>query len=99
MALTHWAFIYTADGSDPEGTVTTIDNGVCRTVLLGVPNVDVALRRVGSLVDDGAQLIELCGGFGPVGTAKIIDAIGGRVPVGSVGYGPESVDGVYAIFS
>jgi hypothetical protein len=99
MALTHWAFIYTADGSDTEGTVTNVDTDGCRTVLVGVPDVAAGVKVAAGLVDDGAQLIELCGGFGPVGTAAVLDAIGSRVPVGAVGYGPESVDGVHAIFS
>ena len=51
------------------------------------------------MVEAGVQLIELCGGFGPVWTGKIIEAIGGRVPVGSGGYGPEAIDQVHAIFS
>jgi Family of unknown function (DUF6506) len=42
---------------------------------------------------------ELCGGFGPIGTAAVLSAVGGAIPVGSVGYGPESVDGVYRLFA
>jgi hypothetical protein len=99
MSLSSWAFIYTADGSEPEGTITTVDNGACKTVLVGVPDVAAGVRVAPGLVDDGAQLLELCGGFGPVGTAAVLEAIGNRIPVGSVGYGPESVDGVHAIFS
>ena len=75
------------------------DNGTCKTVLIGVPTVADGVLLVESLVDEGVQLIELCGGFGPVGTAQVIAAMHGRVPVGSVGYGPESVDGVQALFS
>lgn len=99
MALTHWAFLYTATGADPAGEVTVADSGACRTVLVGVPDVPAGVALAAGLVDDGAQLLELCGGFGPVGTAAVIEAIGARVPVGAVGYGPESVDGVHAIFS
>ncbi len=99
MALTHWAFLYTDDGASESGDVTVVDNGMCRSVFVGVPNVDAGVAITASLVDDGAQLIELCGGFGPVGTAKVLEAIQHRVPVGSVGYGPESVDGVHALFS
>lgn len=99
MALTHWGFIYTAAGSSPEGTITTADTGRCRTVLVGIPSpehvVDVAKRLVG----EGVQLIELCGGFGPLWTARVIEAIDGVVPVGAVGYGPEAVDHVHRIFA
>ena len=51
------------------------------------------------MVKDGIQLIELCGGFGPVWTGKIIEAIGNKIPVGSVGYGPESIDLMHKLFS
>jgi hypothetical protein len=66
---------------------------------VGVPEVDDGVRLAKGLVDDGAELIELCGGFGPVGTARILEAIDHRIPVGAVGYGPESVDGVHDLFS
>lgn len=98
MALTHWAFFYTAPGAPSEGTVTVVATPSCKTVLVGVPKVEDALPIAKRLVDEGAQLVELCGGFGPLGTAKLLEAVERRVPVGSVGYGPESVDGVHAIF-
>jgi hypothetical protein len=98
MPLRHWAFLYTAPGAPAEGTTTVVETPLCRTVLIGVPDVDAGVRRVPELVAAGAQLIEVCGGFGPIGTAKVLAAAGG-IPVGSVGYGPESVDGVHAIFA
>ena len=42
------------------------------------------------LIAEGAQMIELCGGFGPLWIAKITDATRGEVPIGSVAYGPEA---------
>jgi hypothetical protein len=52
-------------------------------------------------VDEGIQAIELCGGFGNVGTAKIVEAVGGKVPVGVVrfdvhpGLGGKSGDAIF----
>jgi hypothetical protein len=51
------------------------------------------------MVSEGVQLIELCGGFSPVWAGKIIEAIEYQVPVGVVAYGPESIDGMHALFS
>ncbi|WP_028938170.1 DUF6506 family protein [Pseudonocardia spinosispora] len=99
MALTHWGFIYTAAGAPAEGRVTVEDTGECRTVLVGVAKTEQAIPVAKQLVADGVQLIELCGGFGPIWTARILEAIDNAVPIGSVAYGPESVDGVHAIFS
>ena len=98
MALKNWVFIYTAPGLDPAGRTTVVETPECRTLLVGVPDVDAGVR-VAATLDETVQLVELCGGFGPKGTARILEALNGRVPVGSVAYGPESVDGVHAIFS
>ncbi|WP_436776418.1 DUF6506 family protein [Yinghuangia sp. YIM S09857] len=99
MALTHWAFIYTAPGLSSDGHRTVVDEGGARTVLVGVPAPSDGPAVARELVAEGVQLIELCGGFGPVWTAKIIEAVDGGVPVGAVGYGPEAVDQVHAIFA
>ncbi|MFF9896526.1 DUF6506 family protein [Streptomyces longispororuber] len=99
MALTHWGFIYTADGSPAGGQVDVVDTGACRTVLVGVEKPEEGIEAARRLVGEGVQLIELCGGFGPVWAGRVIEAIDGAVPVGTVGYGPEAVDQVHAIFS
>ncbi|MGW5645657.1 DUF6506 family protein [Saccharopolyspora sp. NPDC003752] len=99
MALTHWGFIYTAAGSTSGGDFNVVDTGECRTVLVGVGKPEEGIEVARRLVEEGAQLIELCGGFGPVWAGRIIEAIDGAVPVGTVGYGPEAVDQVHAIFS
>lgn len=99
MALTHWGFIYHAPGSPADGEFTVHDTGECRTVLVGVATSEQGAAVARKLVADGVQLIELCGGFGPLGTARVLEAIDGAVPVGSVGYGPESIAGAHAIFS
>lgn len=39
------------------------------------------------------------GGFGPIWTARVIEAIGAAVLVGVVGYGPESSDTMHALFA
>ncbi|MEU7899401.1 DUF6506 family protein [Nonomuraea sp. NPDC049152] len=99
MALAHWGFVYTAPGVSPEGHWATVDTDGCRTRLVAVQSAEQAPAVARRLADEGAQLIELCGAFGPVWTARVIEALDGRVPVGAVGYGPETVDQLHAIFS
>ncbi|NBE52754.1 DUF6506 family protein [Streptomyces boluensis] len=99
MALTHWGFIYTAAGSVAGGDVNVVETSACRTVFVGVEKPEEGIEAARRLVDQGVQLIELCGGFGPVWAGRVIEAIDGGVPVGVVGYGPEAVDQVHAIFS
>jgi hypothetical protein len=98
MALTAWGFIYTATGSDPDQE-TVVETPDCRSVFVGVERPEQAVAVARRLVEGGAQLIELCGGFGPVWTARVIEAVQGAVPIGAVAYGTEAVDQVHAIFA
>lgn len=99
MAMTKWGFIYVADGVDPQRDRQEVRAGSCTTILVGVPRAEDGATIAQGLVADGAQLIELCGAFGPIHTAKVIEAIDGAVPVGAVAYGPEAVDQVHALFA
>ncbi|CAM4449976.1 DUF6506 domain-containing protein [Nocardia ninae] len=98
MALTAWGFIYTASGSDPDRE-TVVETPSCRSVFVGVDHPEQAVAVARRLVAGGVQLIELCGGFGPVWTARVIEAVQGAVPVGAVAYGTEAIDQVHAIFA
>lgn len=99
MALTRFGFIVTGTGLDPARHRQVMASGEFQMTTVGVATVDQALPVACDLVDSGVQLLELCGGFGPVGTARVLEAIGHRVPVGAVGYGPESIDAMAALFA
>ena len=68
------------------------------SVMVRVTEPSQALSVAKQMVEEGIQLIELCGGFGPVWTAAVEEAIDGAVPVGSVGYGPEAISGMHRLF-
>ncbi|MFX0578429.1 DUF6506 family protein [Nocardia nepalensis] len=89
--------MYTAAGSDPSRE-TVVETPACRSVFVGVDRPEQAIAVARRLVDSGAQLIELCGGFGPLWTARVIEAVPGVVLVGAVAYGVEAVDQVHALF-
>lgn len=99
MASHRWAFIYEAPGTDPVRDRVIIDRAGIRNVLVPVPEASMAAKVAVELVEEGIQFIELCGGFGPVGAAKVIEAVGGRVAVGAVTFGAESVGKLAAIFA
>lgn len=92
MSLNYWAYIFLSPGFDENSHTTEMSSTSCRVKLVGIDMnekekvVDIAKK----LVADGVQMIELCGGFGPLWIAKITEAIKGAVPVGSVAYGPEA---------
>ncbi len=98
MALTKFGFIVTGAELDPQQHRVSMRSPAFEMIAVGVSHVDQALDVARGLVSDGVQLLELCGGFGPIHTARVIDAIDNAVPVGSVGYGPESIDAMYELF-
>lgn len=75
-----------------------IEKGGLTTTIVAVPDRESAAAVAVELVNNGAQLIEICGGLGSTITAKVIEAVGGRVPVGGVTYGGESIHGLARLF-
>lgn len=93
-----WGFIYVGSGPvDPAVDRVVIDRGGLRTTIVAVPEQAAAVPVAVELAEDGVQLIELCGIFGPVWTARVIEATGGRVPIGSVSYGAEAIAALAAL--
>lgn len=92
MALKYFGYIFLSHGFSPIDNTVTTQNSQCKFKAVGIDfeqksqAVDVAK----SLLKEGAQMIELCGGFGPLWIAKISKAINYEIPVGSVAYGPEA---------
>ena len=99
MALVRFGFIVTGAGLDPVRDRCVMTSDHFQMVAVGVPNASAGPDVARCLVAEGVQLIELCGGFGPVGTAAVLAAINGAVPVGSVGYGPESITALERLFA
>ena len=100
MAFRNWAFIYLGTGDeDPAVDRAVIERGGLRTTFVAVPRGDDAAAVAAELVDSGAQTIELCGGFGAGVLPEVIEATGGRVPVGQVRYGMEAIAGLAALFA
>ncbi len=98
MALNKFGFIVTGGQLDPRIHRHVMKSPVFEMISVGVSTASQGVEVAQELVKEGVQLIELCGGFGPRWTARVIDAIDGKVPVGSVGYGPESIDSMHALF-
>lgn len=99
MALRKFGFIVTGAGLDASTSRTVMRSERFEMIAVGVAKPEDGIGVAQELVAEGIQLLELCGGFGPVWTGKIVEAIKGKIPVGSVGYGPESIDAMYALFS
>ena len=99
MTFSKWAFIYLGTGGeDPTRDRAVIEASGLTTTLVAVPDAASAPKVAAELVADGAQLLELCGGFGPGVHAEVVAAVEGRVPVGQVKYGAEAVPGLAELF-
>jgi Family of unknown function (DUF6506) len=98
MALQKFGFIVTGPQLDPIHHRQRMQSPAFEMISVGVSSPGEGVAVAQQMVADGIQLIELCGGFGPAWTARVQDAIQHRVPVGSVSYGPESINGMHALF-
>ncbi|MCT1403026.1 DUF6506 family protein [Paenibacillus sp. p3-SID867] len=92
MALHNWAYIYLSPKFSPEKNTVTTGNEDCKFTAIGIDfeEKERVIQIAQQLVKDGVQMIELCGGFGPLWIAKVSEAIDNAIPVGSVAYGPEA---------
>jgi hypothetical protein len=96
--MRQWAFIHTLGADATEVRRDVIGSPGCRLVAVGVPRTADAPAVVDELIAGGAQLVELCGAFGPADTAAVLGAIGGRVPLGGVTYPCSEAKGLDALF-
>lgn len=77
------AFIFIAPEADPAKDRQWVKTPLVHLLAIGVKNYDQAAALAKELVrEEGIAAIELCGGFGNLGTAKIAASV--KVPVGVV---------------
>ncbi|WP_027721780.1 DUF6506 family protein [Maridesulfovibrio zosterae] len=77
------AFIFVAPGGDPKQHRNWVITEGVELLAIAVSNYDQAEDLARELVEkEGIAAIELCGGFGSVGTARVAAAV--DVPVGVV---------------
>ena len=89
--IVSWAYLYLHPGTDPVTDRTVIDRAGHRTTLVPVPDTAVAPKTAAALAEEGAQLIELCGGFGLEAAAQVRAAVPDGVPVGQMVFASDSV--------
>lgn len=61
-----------------------MDLGQGLMIFLGVGSYDSACEEAKKLADEGVLMIELCGGFGTIGHARVTEAVERRIQVGVV---------------
>jgi len=85
------AVIFREVGADPRGLRMPPSRAGHRTTFVAVPDVSSAPGVARQLADEGFGTIDLCGGIGLVVARQVVDAVGGRLPVGLVAFATESV--------
>lgn len=78
------AFIFLAPNADPSKDKSIIKTQEIELHVVGCKNYKEACSVAKQLVIDGIAAIELCGGFGNIGTAEIAQAVESKIPVGVV---------------
>jgi len=66
-------FISAACAEKPMRTV--MDLGPGEMIVVGVGSYDMACEEAVKLAEEGVIMIELCGGFGTLGHAKVTEAV------------------------
>lgn len=78
------AFIFLAPEVDPDKDRKTVITPQVELTVVAANNYKEAEAVAIKLVDEGIAAIELCGGFGNRGTARIAEAVAGKAAVGVV---------------
>lgn len=99
MALKKMGFIVTGSDLEPQKHSMLMFSESFELVTVGISDASEGPDVARSLMSEGVELIELCGAFGPHWTAKVIEAIEGEIPVGTVSYGLESIPQVQKLLS
>jgi hypothetical protein len=78
------AFVFVAPNVDPEIHRQTVVTPQVELTAVAVNNYAEAVTVCQDLVKEGIGAIELCGGFGHIGTAAVVEAVGDNAAVGVV---------------
>lgn len=95
------AFIFVAGGADGRKDRSVVKTPEVELTTVGVADYQEAVSVAKELVADGIGAIELCGGFGHAGVAKMAEAVGDKAVIGVVrfdhhpGLGNRSGDQLY----
>jgi uncharacterized protein DUF6506 len=95
------AFIFVAPEGDPTEHRAWVKTPQVELLSVAAKDYEAAALLAADLLKEGIQAIELCGGFGAAGVAKIVEAVEGKIPVGVVrfdihpGLGNQSGDKIF----
>ena len=78
-------FMYVIENGDPEKHSIIVPSPErIEMKIVAVKDIKQAEEEVKKLVAEGTKIIELCGGFGHQGVARIVKAVNGKAKIGVV---------------
>lgn len=98
MPLLRFGFIVKGPGYSPSEHSAEIASPQFCTRVVGVGDLASAVSAAQELIDQGVQLIELCGGFSESEAAELRQQTENRVPVGVVVYTSEQAQELHQLF-
>jgi len=78
------AFLFLAPEGDSVQHKAWVKTPQVHVVTVAAKDYDSAAQVAEELAGQGIQAIELCGGFGHAGVARVVKAVQGKIPVGVV---------------
>jgi len=85
MAKAKVLFMFVSPDANPSVHRNTIIRPSGREVItIGVKDYQQGVEVSKELIKEGVSVIELCAGFGNIGTAMIVKAVERKIPVGVV---------------
>jgi hypothetical protein len=84
VKLNKYGFIFIAPGYEASGKIVNMSSELFGVTIAGVSTIESGCVMAKEMVKNGAQVIELCGGFKEKDLKKIKDAIDKKIPVGLV---------------
>ena len=99
MPLKHFAMIIKGSGYNPSVHRAEINSPLFSTTIICVSTFEEAIQTAQELINQGIQLIELCGGFSPSQATEIQTAINSAIPIGVVKYSEEEQINLAKLFA
>ncbi|MGF1752105.1 DUF6506 family protein [Vibrio makurazakiensis] len=87
--IKQYGFIVKADNYNFNSDSTALNTSSFSTQVVGVSNDEDAILVAKRMIENGIQLIELCGGFGLKSARYIISSLDTDVPIGYVTFSDE----------
>jgi hypothetical protein len=80
----HFAFIFVTKDADSSSHRSVVETPSVKCTVVAVRDYAEAEEVSKKLVAQGVGAIELCGGFGHSGTARVAAAVAGKAHVGAI---------------